>query len=157
MKQKVTKTTNPLFPYNVGIDLNHVIWRLLRGNTDRRRGRKRNILLTCEIAKNYRILHRVTQHLSQHNLKFRVIAIFKTFTKNNVSNKTCRCVHEETPLVQMQRFNIEPPSTFVIFAFSRSFVLKIFARILNAMVSRWLVKFLYASQKFQHPQILAKL
>jgi hypothetical protein len=41
--------------------------------------------------------------------KFRIIAIFKSFVKeNNDSNETCRCGHDlllnQTSLVEMQRF-----------------------------------------------------
>jgi uncharacterized membrane protein YukC len=45
--------------------------------------RKLNSLQRYDIAQNYRILHRVVQRLSQHNSKFRTIAIFKNCVKQN--------------------------------------------------------------------------
>jgi hypothetical protein len=56
---------------------------------------KLNILQRYDIAHNYRILHRVVQRLSQHNLKISHHSHFKNCVKqNNDSNKTYRYVHD---------------------------------------------------------------
>jgi hypothetical protein len=54
---------------------------------------KINSLQVYDIAQNYKILHKVVQRLSQHNL--RTTAIFKSSVKeHDDSNKTCRYVRD---------------------------------------------------------------
>jgi hypothetical protein len=58
--------------------------------------RKLNSLQRYDIAKKYRILHRVVQRLSQHNLKISAPSPYlkNCFKQNNYSNKTYRYVHD---------------------------------------------------------------
>jgi hypothetical protein len=70
---------------------------------------KINSLLTYDIAQNDRILHKVVQLLSQHNLKMSNHShIQKLQKENNDSNKACRFVHDlsvyKTSYGYVQRF-----------------------------------------------------
>jgi hypothetical protein len=51
------------------IYLNHLVKQIIKGGGGTQTDRKLNILVRYDIAQYDRILHRLVQHLCQHNLK----------------------------------------------------------------------------------------